>query len=136
VLSRSGFARQAESVASGESSSGQTHRPRVGHTLSTGGALDDVREGPDGTLYFTHLGKPHIGYIRPDGTFGKIQAKVWNNSICVTRDGKWLYYGLCIGDDQLRRQVVAGKKCGGWRNWMRSTSGAGGHLGGLRKAAE
>ena len=77
-----------------------------GPEVGTGGALDDVREGPDGTLYFTHLGKFHIGYVRPDGTFGKIPAKIWNNSLCVTRDGKWLYYGLCIGDDQLWRQEL------------------------------
>lgn len=74
-----------------------------GEGFPTDGALDDVCEGPDGTLYCTHLGSDQIGYIRPDGTHGNIQVKPWNNSIAVTRDGKWLYYGLCIGDDQLWR---------------------------------
>lgn len=67
------------------------------------GALDDVREGPDGTLYFTHLGAASIGYIRPDDTYGQIPIKPSGNSLCITRDGKWLYYGLCILDDELWR---------------------------------
>jgi sugar lactone lactonase YvrE len=74
-----------------------------GEGFPVDGALDDVCEGPDGTLYCTHLGSDQIGYIRPDDTHGFIQVKPWNNSIAVTQDGKWLYYGLCIGDDQLWR---------------------------------
>jgi sugar lactone lactonase YvrE len=74
-----------------------------GQEYDTQGGLDDVREGPDGTLYFTHLGADFLGYIRPDGTHGKIPVKPSSNSIVITRDGKWLYYGLCILDDELWR---------------------------------
>jgi sugar lactone lactonase YvrE len=72
----------------------------------TAGGLDDVTEGPDGTLYFTRLGADKLGYIRPDGTHGDIQVKPSSNSIAVSRDGKWLYYGLCIADDQLWRMEL------------------------------
>jgi len=77
-----------------------------GEGFPTDGCLDDVTEGPDGTLYCTHLGSDQIGYIRPDGTHGNIQVKPWNNSICATQDGKWLYYGVVIGDDQLWRVAL------------------------------
>ena len=59
-----------------------------GEGFPTDGCLDDVAEGPDGTLYCTHIGSDQIGYIKPDGTHGNIQVKPWNNSIVVTRDGK------------------------------------------------
>jgi sugar lactone lactonase YvrE len=74
-----------------------------GEEYGTAGGLDDVTEGPDGTLYFTRLGRDKLGYIRPDGSIGDIQVKPSSNSIAVSRDGKWLYYGLCIADDQLWR---------------------------------
>jgi hypothetical protein len=93
---------------------------------------DDVTEGPDGTLYFTRLvASDKIGYIRPDGTHGNIQAVFWNNSIVVTRDGKWLYFGCCGGNDQIWRYKLESnglpapgakpeliEEGGGWPNSM------------------
>lgn len=83
--------------------------PDTGKVIRTYGeeygiqGLDDVSEGPDGTLYFSNIPTGKIGYIRPDDTHGFIDAKPWINSIAVTRDGKWLYWGIVIGDDQLWR---------------------------------
>jgi sugar lactone lactonase YvrE len=104
---------------------------QYGKEYGTTGALDDVTEGPDGTLYFTSLCSEALGYIRPDGTHGKIPiGKMWSNSICVTLDGKWLFYGLCIGDDQLWRLPLENglprkgakaelvEQSGGWSNSM------------------
>ncbi len=65
--------------------------------------LDDVSEAPDGTLYFSNIPIGKIGWIKPDGSHGHIDAKPWINSIAVTRDSKWLYWGTCIGDDELWR---------------------------------
>lgn len=83
--------------------------PDTGKVIRTYGeeygvvGLDDVSEGPDGTLYFSNIPIGKIGYIRPDDTHGYIDAKPWINSIAVTRDGKWLYWGIVIGDDELWR---------------------------------
>jgi len=74
-----------------------------GEEYGTTGVTDDVSEGPDGTLYFTQFWPGKVGWIKPDGTHGDIPTKLWTNSIAVSHDGKWLYYGLCIGDDQLWR---------------------------------
>jgi sugar lactone lactonase YvrE len=74
-----------------------------GEEYGTTGGTDDVSEGPDGTLYFTQFWPGKVGWIRPDGTHGDIPTKTWTNSIAVSHDGKWLYYGVCIGDDQLWR---------------------------------
>jgi len=104
---------------------------QYGKEYGTTGALDDVCEGPDGTLYFSSLTNQALGYIRPDGTHGTIKiGKMWSNSICATLDGKWLYYGLCIGDDQLWRLAMEKglpkkgakpelvEQSGGWSNSM------------------
>jgi len=83
--------------------------PDTGKVIRTYGeeygvvGLDDVSEGPDGTLYFSNIPIGKIGWIKPDGTHGHIDAKPWINPIAVTRDGKWLYWGITIGDDELWR---------------------------------
>jgi hypothetical protein len=64
---------------------------------------DDVSEGPDGTLYWSNAGFGTIGYVKPDGTTGEIEGLPFINSIAVSRDAKWLWYGACIGKDQLWR---------------------------------
>ena len=64
---------------------------------------DDVTEGPDGALYWTNAGFGTIGYLMPDGRTGEIEGIGWVNSIAVTDDKKWLYYGACIGRDELYR---------------------------------
>lgn len=86
--------------------------PDTGKVIRTYGeeygvvGLDDVSEGPDGTLYFSNIPIGKIGWIKPDDTHGYIDAKPWINSIAVTRDGKWLYWGIVIGDDQLWRHPL------------------------------
>ncbi len=83
--------------------------PDTGKVIRTYGeeygavGIDDVSEGPDGTLYFSNIPIGKIGWIKPDGTHGHIDAKPWINPIAVTRDGKWLYWGITIGDDELWR---------------------------------
>ena len=83
--------------------------PDTGKVIRTYGeeyglkGLDDVSEAPDGTLYFSNIPIGTIGWIKPDGSHGSIEAKPWINSIAVTRDGKWLYWAIVIGDDQLWR---------------------------------
>src|SRR5210317_1161661 len=72
--------------------------PDTGKVIRTYGeeygvvGLDDVSEGPDGTLYFSNIPTGKIGWIKPDDSHGMIDAKPWINSIAVTRDGKWLYW--------------------------------------------
>ena len=66
--------------------------PDTGKVIRTYGeeygvqGLDDVSEGPDGTLYFSNIPIGKIGWIKPDGTHGHIDAKPWINPIAVTRD--------------------------------------------------
>ena len=64
---------------------------------------DDVTEAPDGTLYWSNAGKGTIGYVKPDGKTGEIEGVPFINSIAVSRDKKWLWYGACIGKDELWR---------------------------------
>jgi sugar lactone lactonase YvrE len=65
-----------------------------GEEYGTTGITDDVSEGPDGTLYFTQFLPGKVGWIKPDGTHGDILTQAWTNSVAVSRDGKWLYYGV------------------------------------------
>ena len=64
---------------------------------------DDVSEAPDGTIYWSNLDVGTIGWCKPDNTSGEIEGTGFVNSICVSRDMKWLWYGACIGKDQLWR---------------------------------
>ena len=64
---------------------------------------DDVSEAPDGTLYWSNAGKGTVGWARLDGTVGEIEGVGFVNSIAVSRDKKWLWFGACIGKDELWR---------------------------------
>jgi|GEM_PF-1011373 len=88
--------------------------------------VDDVSEGPDGTLYWSNAAFGTIGYVKPDGTTGEFEGIGWVNSIAASRDGNWLYFGACIGKDELWR-VELGQdglpKPGGVREMVQAQPG-------------
>jgi len=67
--------------------------------------VDDMVEGPDGTIYHVNADGTGLGVIRPNGDISVIAEDVtqdrWTNAVAISKDGETLFFTQAIGADAI-----------------------------------